>query len=131
MISAIMTKNEMRKEQSMSHSISAQAASHGGKPPLELRATSVDELAALAISMSGDEKKALLCRVLQMLSGDRLEQEVMLANTDGFVYAHIISPGMREYFRRIEHGGVNQITDSVDEPTFPFDQVRQELGLHH
>jgi hypothetical protein len=81
-------------------------------------------------SLSSDDKHLVLYWLLRDLFGDRPEREADVSDPDGFVYMHFVPPGLREYFRLLQHPEIRAALDVASrEEAIAHDKVLAEIGI--
>ena len=78
---------------------------------------------------SAEQKRVALYWLLRDQLGDRPDQESDVCDPEGFLYVHLVPPGLRERLRLLEHPELEeQLKASAAEPTFSLQQIREEMG---
>ena len=81
-------------------------------------------------NLSSEDKRLVVYWLLRDLLGDRPEKESDISDPDGFLYLHFVPPGVREYFRLLEHPErEEQMRKASMEPTFPHTGMWKEFGF--
>ena len=98
--------------------------------PKKSAAFDVDALKANLAKLTAKQKRLVLYWLLHDLLGDRPQQESGVFDPDEFLYMCLVPPGKREYFRFLEHPGLEGQLDEADKgPSFSLEQIREELGV--
>ncbi len=77
-----------------------------------------------------EKKRLAVYSLLRDLLGERPAQESDVCDPEGFLYLHLVPPGLRERLRLLEHPELEeQLKASAAEPTFPLQQIREEIAV--
>ena len=91
---------------------------------------SFDAFQANCAALSSEEKRRAIYWLLHDLMGARPTQESDVCDTDGFVYLHLVPPGLREQLRSLQYPErEEQLQTASMEPMFSLQQIRHELGV--
>jgi hypothetical protein len=85
---------------------------------------------AFFAALTPAEKQLAVYWLLKDLVGDRPDRESGIYDPEGFLYLWLVPPGLREYFRLLEHPELEEHLQRVStEPAVPLQQFREELGI--
>jgi hypothetical protein len=99
-------------------------------PPQKTGAWDVDAFKNHFADLSIEDKRLVLYWLVHDLCGDRPERETDVSDPDGFLYMHLVPPGLREYFPMLQHPEIRaMLEESSTGPTFSHRQVLEELGI--
>lgn len=86
-------------------------------------------LLAQCANWSAEQKRLAVYWLLRDLLGVRPEQESDVCDPEGFLYLHLVPPGLRAHFRMLEHPELEEQLQKIScEPTFSLQQIREEIA---
>ncbi len=97
-------------------------------PPAKANTWDVEAFKTHFANLSSEDKQLVLYWLVHDLCGDRPEKETDVSDPEGFLYMHFVPPGLREYFRLLQHPEIRaMLEESAKGPRFPHEQVRAEI----